>query len=199
VTQAYEITEVEGSAPPSAATSASASAAAALARLDPAMVARLDEVLLAMRRISVKPPLMTVTLPGTTRRIDFAKLLACAAIDGLSSGSDPVTVKSVAATLDLEHSTASRLLTEAETEGLLERHTHPTDRRSSVLVLTALGQEIADGFRQARLRFIAGALTQWSAKDVAVFTDLLGRFVNDVVTQKNCWAEWVSDDSTPGR
>jgi DNA-binding MarR family transcriptional regulator len=185
VTQAYEVPD---------ASPAYAGAAAALARLDPEVLTRLDMVLLAMRRISVKPPLMTVTLPGTTRRIDFAKLLACGAIDALSAAPEPVTVKSVAATLDLEHSTASRLLTEAETEGLVERHAHPTDRRSSALTLTALGREIADAFRQARLRFIAGTLAQWAPEDVAAFTELLDRFVSDVITQKECWADWVADE-----
>jgi DNA-binding MarR family transcriptional regulator len=156
-----------------------------------AVLARLDDALLGMRRLSIKPPVMNVPIPGTNRRIEFARLLACAAVDRLSHETEPVTVKAVAAVLDLEHSTASRLLTEAESDGLVKRLPHPSDRRSAALALTDEGARIARAFAQVRLGFIAGTLSSWSTEDLACFTTLLERFVADVMRQKDCWHDAV--------
>lgn len=154
--------------------------------------ARLDDALLGMRRLAIKPPIMAVPIPGTNRRIEFAKLLACAAVHRLTSEHEAVTVKSVAATLELEHSTASRLLTEAEAEGFVERLPHPSDRRSAALALTPEGERIAQAFAQARLGFVAGTLANWSTDDIESFTTLLERFVADVSTQKDCWHDFIT-------
>lgn len=156
------------------------------------ILARLDDALLGMRRLSIKPPVMNVPIPGTNRRIEFARLLACAAVERLSHEGEPVTVKAVAAVLDLEHSTASRLLTEAESEGLVHRLPHPTDRRSAALALTPEGDRVAQAFAQVRMGFIAGTLSTWSSADIECFTALLERFVSDVTTQKDCWHDFVA-------
>ncbi len=159
---------------------------------DAVVLARLDAALLGMRRLSIKPPVMNVPIPGTNRRIEFAQLLACGAVERLSHDEEPVTVKAVATLLDLEHSTASRLLTEAETDGLVQRLPHPSDRRSAVLALTPEGERIAQSFANVRMGFIAGTLSTWSPADIESFTTLLERFVSDVTTQKDCWHDFVA-------
>lgn len=144
-----------------------------------------------MRKISVRPPLMSLPIPGSPRRVDFAKLLACTTIKRLSADHELVTVKGVAEVLDLDHSTASRVLTEADHDGLVDRLPHPDDRRSSVLQLTADGESVCAAFDGARLRFMAGTFAEWSIEDVDTFAELLERFVTDITCGRDHWSEWI--------
>jgi DNA-binding MarR family transcriptional regulator len=159
--------------------------------VDHQALVRIDAALVRMRRITVKPPLMSLPIPGSPRRVEFAKLLACTTIKRLSAQPDAVTVKAVASALDLEHSTASRLLTEAEQEGLISRLPHPDDRRSSVLALTDAGEAVCTAFDNARLRFMAGTFAGWSSTDVEAFAELLERFITDITCGREQWGEWI--------
>ncbi len=146
---------------------------------DPAVIARLDRALLRMRRTVVRPEVTSVPIPALQRTVDLAKVMACLAIgdlQGLQEPPRPVTVKDVAAALELEHSTASRLLTEAEAEGLILRSTDPSDRRRTVVELTAGGQAVVQQSSAIRGWAIDAMLSEWSAPDLATFTELIERF-----------------------
>jgi DNA-binding MarR family transcriptional regulator len=141
----------------------------------------LDEAMRSLRRLTLRPPEVSLSLPGTGRRLDFAKLLACSAIGGLcgqASDEAPVTVKTVAQALELDHSTVSRLLSEVEGDGLVTRSPHPTDRRSTVLSLTAEGARVIEGFEQARLTFLGGLLRDWSTQDIDTLATLMMRLAD---------------------
>jgi len=159
----------------------------------------LDEAMRGMRRLTLRPPELSLILPGTGRRLDFAKLLACAAIGGLcgqASPEAPVTVKSVAQALDLDHSTVSRLLGEVEGDGLITRSPHRTDRRSTVLSLTDEGVKVIEGFEQARLGFLEGLLRDWSVEDIATLAALMSRLVETANERKPEVAELIEQAMT---
>jgi DNA-binding MarR family transcriptional regulator len=153
-------------------------ASAALAH-DPGVIARLDRALLRMRHTVVRPEITSVPIPALQRTVDLAKVMAClviADLQGLEDPTRPVTVKDVAAALELEHSTASRLLSETEAEGLIVRSTDPTDRRRTVAALTSTGQAVVEQSSTIRAWAIDTMLSEWSATDLAAFTELVEKF-----------------------
>ena len=163
-------------AAPDTASQGSASSARAH---DPAVIERLDRALLRMRRTVVRPEITSVPIPALQRAVDLAKVMACLVIADLQDLEGPhraVTVKDVAAALELEHSTASRLLTETEAEGLIVRSTDPTDRRRTVVELTATGQAVVEQSSAIRVWAIDSMLSEWPSQDLATFTELVERF-----------------------
>lgn len=152
---------------------------------DPAVIERLDRALLRMRRTVVRPEITSVPIPALGRTVDLAKVMACLVIADLQALEDPappVTVKDVAAALELEHSTASRLLTEAEAEGLVIRRTDPTDRRRTVAELTSTGQAVVEQSSAIRAWAIDAMLSEWPATDLTAFTELVERFSATIET-----------------
>lgn len=146
---------------------------------DPAVIERLDRALLRMRHTVVRPEITSVPIPALQRTVDLAKVMAClviADLQGLEDSSGPVTVKDVASALELEHSTASRLLTETEAEGLVIRSTDPTDRRRTLAELTSTGQAVVEQSSAIRTWAIDTMLSEWSSRDLATFTELVERF-----------------------
>lgn len=146
---------------------------------DPALIERLDRALLRMRHTVVRPEITSVPIPALQRTVDLAKVMACqviADLQGLEHPSRPVTVKDVASALGLEHSTASRLLTETEAEGLISRITDPTDRRRTVAALTPTGRAVVEQSSAIRTWAIDTILCEWSTEDLDAFTQLVERF-----------------------
>ncbi len=145
---------------------------------DPRALTRLDHALLAMRRCVTLPEVTGLPVPGLEHGIDAAKALACMAIADLGQGRGhrPITVKDVAAALTLEHSSASRLLSETEVAGLLIRGTDPEDRRRTTVELTEVGQRLAEQLVGARTYALDRLLTDWPAEDVGALVTLLERF-----------------------
>jgi len=145
---------------------------------DPAALERLDRAFLRMRRILVRPEVAALPIPSLGRTVEFAKVMACLAI---AEGPDlvglvhPPTVKDIAALLQLDHSTTSRLLTEAEAEGLLVRATDDEDRRRTIVELTDAGRSVVADSSAIRAWAIGALLADWSPSDVATFTEYLER------------------------
>jgi DNA-binding MarR family transcriptional regulator len=148
---------------------------------------RLDHSFFALRRVMVKPPTAAVPIPALGRAVDVAKLIGCEAIDQLAAGSDPVTVKDVAAYLGLEPSTVSRLLTELEADGLVRRGAHPDDARRTTLELTDDGRHVVVGSEQVRQSFLQHMTEGWDAEDLERLSLLLARFAQDVHDRKAAW------------
>jgi DNA-binding MarR family transcriptional regulator len=129
-----------------------------------------------------------------------AKLFACGAVAELTGAGARVTVKDVAAGLQLEHSTVSRLLGELADEGLIERTADADDRRRTVVALTDLGRDVvADGRRISRF-VMRSVMTDWSADDVTLLAGLLGRLAGDAEARLPgipalARAEFCNDDS----
>ncbi|MFN8169489.1 MAG: MarR family winged helix-turn-helix transcriptional regulator [Candidatus Nanopelagicales bacterium] len=150
------------------------------AHLPDVLVDGLDRAFRRLRKSMVRPPAGMVPVPSLGRQLDIAKIFACDAVAELTSTSSAVAVKDVAAALDLEHSTVSRLLGEVEEDGLVSRGVDPADRRRTTVALTPLGHAVvADS--TAMTRFLTRILlADWPRRDVEDLTRLLSRLADTV-------------------
>ncbi len=141
------------------------------------VLARLDHSLMSLRHILVRPVTTGLPIPSLGRSVDFAKVAACEAVAQCAAGSVSPSVKDLASLLHLDHSTMSRVLADAESEGLVVRATDETDRRRTVVELTTDGASLVDDGVALRTWFMGQLLQDWSEGDVTLLTDLLERAV----------------------
>jgi DNA-binding MarR family transcriptional regulator len=158
------------------------------------MLADLDHAFVRLRRLVAKPPTGLLELPGGGK-LDLAKVLACEAIADLSGGV-PATVKEVAGYLDLEPSTASRLLSDAQADGLLSREQNPRDRRSTVVRLTADGERLVALTRPMRLGYLGHVTAEWASDDLSRLAELVGRFADSVAEGREGFTTCAQDHSS---
>ncbi|GAA2616773.1 MarR family winged helix-turn-helix transcriptional regulator [Actinomadura fulvescens] len=153
----------------------------------------LSDIALALfhlRRVWAKPDLMkriraqTSSGPGG-RPLQLSNLMVVHAVAALSfepederqpKPSAEVTVGAVAERLEIDPSTASRLVGHAIDAGLVSRRPSPVDARRANLGLTDAGmrvKQVADRFRRA---YLDELMTDWSETERADFARLLTRF-----------------------
>lgn len=130
-----------------------------------------------MRRDMVRPEAASVPIPALGRPVDIAKAIACTIIAEHEDGS--LSVSAAASAMQLEHSSASRLLAECQAEGLVERTTDPADRRRTVVTLTEQGREVVAEGTRIRTWVIGHVMADWSQQDMLRLAELLERFAAD--------------------
>jgi len=143
-------------------------------------LARLDRAFLRLRRLIFRPDTQSIPIPSLGRTVDLAKVMACVAIaEGpeIMGLAHAPTVKDIATILELEHSTASRMLTEAEVDGLVVRSTDPTDRRRTIVELTDDGRALLADSQRIRTWAIGGVLSEWDPSEVEQLSTLLEKLV----------------------
>lgn len=145
-----------------------------------AAVTQLGHALMGLRRSMARPPVTELPVPGLGRRVDLAKVLACVALRELGTDQPTVAVKDLAGHLQLDHSTASRLMGEAAVEGLVVRTADDQDRRRTMVSLTETGERVADGATAAQNAFFSLLLSDWPDADVAELARLLERLRHTV-------------------
>ena len=144
------------------------------------LVDSLDRAIRRLRKSMIRPPAGLVPVPSLGRQLDIAKIFACDAVADLSADGATVTVKDVAAALDLEHSTVSRLLGEVEEDGLVVRGSDPTDRRRTTIALTDLGRAVVSDATAMTRFFTRLLLSEWPREDVESLSRLMGRLAETV-------------------
>jgi DNA-binding MarR family transcriptional regulator len=85
----------------------------------------------------------------------------------------PVTLSALAERLGADKGLASRSVSELEALGLVERTADPTDRRSRLIAVTALGLERLEAARSPHSGRLATALEDWSIDDIRHAASLL--------------------------
>ncbi|TAK69409.1 MAG: MarR family transcriptional regulator [Actinomycetota bacterium] len=145
-----------------------------------AAVNLLGDVLDGLRLLFTRPPVQSYIAERLGRRIDLAKLLACQKIADLSATGTSISVKDVAATMQLDQSTASRLLADAEAEGLVVRNADPHDRRRTVVSLSDAGRDAVRALTDARISVIERIVADFSTDDLQTFTALADSFARGV-------------------
>lgn len=88
----------------------------------------------------------------------------------------PQRLGALASAFGLDPSTITRQVQALEELGLAERRTDPTDRRASILDLSATGREVLDQTREHRRARLQKALEDWPETDRADFGRLLTEF-----------------------
>ena len=143
-----------------------------------------------MRRLVTRPPSASVPMPGLGRPVDLSKVLACEAVAELSRGG-PVTITDLSTAMHLERSTVSRIVGEAEAEGLVERSTHPDDGRMVTVTVTPLGQQVVDFVQGLRVGYLRHATDVFSDAEIQTLAELLGRLAESMLGSFEPWLHGV--------
>jgi DNA-binding MarR family transcriptional regulator len=144
---------------------------------DPAVLTRIDRSLMALRQVLVRPVTSELPIPSLGRSVEFAKVVACEAVAAISSGAHAPTVKVLADALHVDHSTMSRVLADAEADGLLVRGQDPEDRRRTTVELSPDGRTLVADGQDLRVWFMAQVLDEWDPADVDALAGYLERAV----------------------
>ena len=141
-------------------------------------VAQMEEALLRMRRLwahSMRPEALAGEFRG---RVEISHVLIVDAVRRVSAPGEEVTVRRIAEQLDVERSTASRLVDSAARAGWVHTGPSTADARRTVVDLTANGQALDERARAFRLDYLTGLLDDWADDDIADLARLLNAFSN---------------------
>jgi DNA-binding MarR family transcriptional regulator len=111
------------------------------------------------------------------RHVDGAVTLGRHSILELASASPNLRIQDIADSVGITVGAASRLTDRIEADGLLTRERHPTDRRSSHIVLTAAGRaalDVTSPAIDAALADILGASGQEGLVEIAAVIERIG-------------------------
>ena len=141
-------------------------------------LAALDEALVRLRRLWTASRAHVVDDLG--QRVEMSSVLVVEACARAQAAGAESAVGDVAAFLDVEASTASRLVDRAARAGLVRRTASEVDARRSALVLTEAGHALRTRAVAARLAWLGGVVHDWTEPDVRALAEVLGRFADAV-------------------
>ena len=144
-----------------------------------ASVAEIERAAFQLRRLWAKPHLLQrlrERCGRDGRPIQLSNLLVIHAIAGHGEGTGDVTVGAVADYLDIDPSTASRLVGHAIDAGFVSRSPSPVDARRAHLRLTESGERVRGLTDEFRRRFIAQLVADWTDDERSQFARLLAKF-----------------------
>ncbi len=127
-----------------------------------APLAGLDHALLDVRRLVNRPGYRRRLLGPLGRRIELSTVRVLHAVD---QAPRPPSIGEVAAILTIDPSTASRLVDQRVSDGLLERSPDPEDRRRAVVTLTPSGRALVEEVAASRQRMLAEVTDGWTTAD----------------------------------
>lgn len=93
-----------------------------------------------------------------------------------------VTVGAIAEGMRIDPSRGSRLVADLVSRGVLKRDASQEDGRRSLLVLTRLGHRLLAERRAVKAALLSDVLTDWPEGDLARFSTMFERFVEDFET-----------------
>ena len=115
-------------------------------------------------------------LVATGSAKDVPRILVTDAVATAHEHAEFVDVTAVARALGIDHSGASRMVSDAVQAGLLTRSTAAHDTRHAALLLTERGAALVAAAREWQNAVFEEFTRDWSAKDRAEFGRLLVRF-----------------------
>jgi DNA-binding MarR family transcriptional regulator len=160
-------------------------------RADPALT-DIAAALFHLRRVWAKPDLMKRIRAQTSagpdgRPLQLSTLMVVNAIAALTAAAETpecatrpceVTVGAVAERLEIDPSTASRLVGHAIDAGLVSRRPSPVDARRANLGLTEAGLRVKRVADRSRRAYLDALMTGWTPDERAQFARLLTRFAD---------------------
>ena len=151
-------------------------------RLSPA--AALDDAgraLFRLGRMFDRQRVRRVLAESTGRSVELSRILAVQAVEaGLEEPGAEVTVGAVAERLEVDQSTASRLVADTIRGGYLSRTTSEADGRRSRLELTEAGRELAENSRRYQRSVFEDLTRGWPEGEREQFARLLSKFADSV-------------------
>lgn len=137
----------------------------------------LDRGLMRLRRLWLQQGRRRRLIDEIGRPIAMSVLRTIFAIDALNT--DNTSVSDVAAELEVDASTASRLVESAVADGYAVRNPSSVDRRKSVLKLTNAGRDVLFKARASREKLLSEVTAEWTADEVELIATLLNRLHDD--------------------
>jgi DNA-binding MarR family transcriptional regulator len=137
-------------------------------------LAALDAALLDVRRLGRRPGYRARLLAAVGDEVDASTVRVLRAVERQEPRGE-VCVGDVATQLEVDPSTASRLVDQQVTAGYLARARSDQDRRRSTLQLTEAGRALLGEVTVARLDLLDEVTADWSTDDVAELASALDR------------------------
>ncbi|MEV4249246.1 MarR family winged helix-turn-helix transcriptional regulator [Streptosporangium canum] len=137
--------------------------------------AAIDVALFRLRRIWARP-LRSRKIADPQRPVQLSNVMVVHAVHKLSLDVPEVTVGAVAEQLDVDPSTASRLVNDAIGAGFVEREESEVDARRARLVLSGRGRRVLEVVVHHRRTYLDGLIADWDEADRETFARLLTRF-----------------------
>lgn len=134
----------------------------------------LDDALVAIRRVMLRPGYRARLLEGLPGRVELATLRLLRTVqrhDGAPS------IGEVAEVLTIDPSTASRVVDRAVESGRLERRACTDDRRRARLHLTLAGEDLLDRATERRRELLAEVTSDWTEDDLDLLVHQLTALV----------------------
>ena len=94
-----------------------------------------------------------------------------------------VTVGAVAEQLRIDHSRASRIVTDLVKRGVVRRAASQEDGRRTIVTLTEDGMQLLARVNGVKEEVLAKVLDDWSPEDMAAFATLYTRFIEGLEAQ----------------
>ncbi len=138
---------------------------------------RVDDALLRLRRLWTSPPPALVLEPLVGEPVMMSSVLV---VEACARGGNEIGVGEVAQFLDVDPSTASRLVDRAARSGFVERRSSRVDARRVAVVLTPSGQALRARAVDFRLDWLSTVLEGWGDAEVGVLAAALTRFADAV-------------------
>ncbi|MET8334450.1 MarR family winged helix-turn-helix transcriptional regulator [Streptosporangium canum] len=164
--------------------------------------AAIDVALFRLRRIWARP-LRSRKIADPQRPVQLSNVMVVHAVHKLSLDVPEVTVGAVAEQLDVDPSTASRLVNDAIGAGFVEREESEVDARRARLVLSGRGRRVLEVVVHHRRTYLDGLIADWDEPDRETFARLLTRFAEaamahpaDLVNLDQVIAEAIQEPTT---
>lgn len=142
------------------------------------VLSEIGTALFQLRRVWANPDMMRKVREQTgSQPLQASNLMVVHVIASLTAeGGHEVTVGAVAERLEIDPSTASRLVGHAIDAGLVSRRPSPLDARRANLQLTDAGVRVRQVSHRFRMAYLAELMAGWSDQERAEFAQLLNRF-----------------------
>ncbi|AKH99482.1 transcriptional regulator [Hoeflea sp. IMCC20628] len=150
--------------------------ASAVAQDEISNIAMISEAMARMRLMIGRRIIGRMALSARAPELDLSHLDVVSAFRRASQEGE-VTVGAVAEVMRVDHSRASRLVSDLVDRGLLVRSASQADARRTVVELTDQGHSLANAAHEVKRKLIATIVADWPAQDVEQFSTLFLRFV----------------------
>ncbi len=140
---------------------------------------QLDELLVRIHVVRQRPGWRRQLIDASGSVPSLSALRVLRAVEQREHAGQKASVGEVAEYMAVEHSTASRTVTNAVTAGLLTKSLAVEDQRRCDLTLTEEGRKALAEVTERRREMVAETVAGWPDADVDKLVDLLRQLVTD--------------------
>lgn len=127
------------------------------------------------------------------RGIELSHILVVQAAEARQQDEQEVTIGGIADYLEVDPSTASRLVASARRAGYLTLQRSSTDGRATNLALTPSGVKLASDAREFQRSMFETVIEGWTAEEKTVFIPLFLKFVDNVIEALSAQSQASTD------